>query len=58
MDTLLTVEQVAQTLQVHWQTVLTYIKSGKLKALKLGRGYRIDPKDLETFIESNKTKNQ
>ena len=58
MDTLLTVEQVAQILQVHWQTVLTYIKSGKLKALKLGRGYRIDPKDLEAFIENNKTKEQ
>lgn len=56
MNTLLTVEQVANTLQVHWQTVLTYIKSGKLKAVRLGRGYRIDPKDLEDFINSNKTK--
>jgi len=58
MDKFFTVEQVAKKLQIHWQTVLTYIKSGKLKALKLGRGYRIDPKDLENFIESNKTKKQ
>lgn len=55
METLLTVNQVASTLQVHWQTVLTYIKSGKLRAVKLGRGYRIDSKDLEKFVESLKT---
>lgn len=54
MDTLLTVEQVAAKLQVHWQTVLNYIKSSKLRAVKLGRGYRIDPKDLETFLEEMK----
>lgn len=58
MEKLLTVEQVALTLQVHWQTVLNYIKSGKLRAVKLGRGYRITPKDLEDFIESIKTKKQ
>ncbi len=56
METYLTVEQVASQLQLHWQTVLTYIKSGRLRAVRLGRGYRVDPKDLETFIESIKTK--
>ena len=56
METLYTVEQVASRLQVHWQTVLTYIKSGRLRAVKLGRGYRVDPNDLEEFIESIKTK--
>jgi len=58
MDTFLTVEQVASKLQIHWQTVLTYIKSGKLRAVKLGRGYRLDPQDLEKFVESIKTKKQ
>lgn len=51
-----TVEQVSKRLQIHWQSVLNYIKSGKLRALKLGRGYRIDPKDLAEFIEKMKTK--
>lgn len=55
MDNLLTVEEVAKKLQVHWQTILSYIKSGKLRAVKLGRGYRIDPQDLTSFIEANKT---
>jgi len=52
----LTVEQVADKLQVHWQTVLNYIKGGKLKALRLGKGYRISQKDLEKFIQTNQTK--
>lgn len=52
----MTVEQVATKLQIHWQSVLNYIKSGKMRALKLGRGYRIDPKDLDEFIEKRKTK--
>jgi len=52
----LTVEQVAEMLQVHWQTILNYIKSGKLKAIRLGKGYRIEKKQLEIFIKSNQTK--
>jgi excisionase family DNA binding protein len=56
MDKFLTVEEVTQILQVHWQTVLSYIKSGKLRAVQLGRGYRIDPQDLKEFIEKMKTK--
>jgi excisionase family DNA binding protein len=51
----LTVEQVAQTLQVHWQTVLNYIKSGKLKAVRLGKGYRIPQESLNKFIKENQT---
>ena len=51
----LTVEQVAQALQVHWQTVLNYIKSGKLRALKLGKGYRISKEELEKFVRQNQT---
>ena len=50
-----TVEQVAELLQVHWQTVLNYIKSGKLKALRLGKGYRIPKSELDDFIRNNQT---
>ena len=51
----LTVEQVAQALQIHWQTVLNYIKSDKLEALKLGKGYRISREALDKFIKNNQT---
>lgn len=56
METFYRVEQVAKKLQIHWQTVLRLIKSGKLIAMKLGRGYRIDPKDLDDFINRSKQK--
>jgi excisionase family DNA binding protein len=51
----LTVAQVAKTLQVHWQTVLNYIKNGKLKAVKLGKGYRIKKEELDNFIKKQST---
>ena len=55
-NNLLTPEQVAQILQVHVLTVYTYIRRGKLDAIRLGRNYRINPKDLARFIESNRIK--
>jgi len=49
----LTVDQVAKLLLVHWQTILNYIKGGKLKAVKLGKGYRIQKQELNKFIKNN-----
>jgi len=46
----LTVEQVAAILQVHWQTILRYIRRGDLKAFKIGKAYRIGSDDLDRFI--------
>lgn len=51
-----TVQEVADLLQIHWQSVLNYIKSGKLKALKLGKGYRISQEALDEFISDHTTK--
>ncbi|OGH39045.1 MAG: hypothetical protein A2905_00400 [Candidatus Levybacteria bacterium RIFCSPLOWO2_01_FULL_36_10] len=48
-----TVEQVAELLQVHWQTILNYIKRGELEALKLGKGYRISKISLNIFISKH-----
>ena len=56
--TLLTPEQVARILQVHVLTVYSYIRQGRLDAIRLGRSYRIMPKDLTRFIETNRIKNQ
>jgi len=50
-DKLLTTEQVAELLQVHPFTVLKYIKSGKIKAIKLGRVWRMRESDVERFLE-------
>lgn len=50
-ESILTVEQVAQILQVHPFTVLKFIKKGKLKAAKLGRVYRIRRTDVDKFLD-------
>ena len=55
---LLTPEQVAGVLQVHVLTIYSYIRRGKLDAIRLGRNYRIMPKDLKRFIESNRIINK
>ena len=51
-----TTEQVANILQVHPFTILKYIREGKLKGIKLGRVYRIQESDIETFLEECTTK--
>lgn len=56
-NNLLTPEQVAGILQVHILTIYSYIREGKLDAIRLGRSYRITPQDLKQFIEANRIKN-
>ncbi len=56
-NNLLTPEQVAEFLQIHVLTVYSYIRQGKLDTICLGRRYRIIPKDLTRFIESNRIRN-
>lgn len=46
----LTPKDVAKRLQVHEETVLRWIRTGKLHAIKLDRGYRIDPDDFQKFL--------
>ncbi|MBI4185987.1 MAG: helix-turn-helix domain-containing protein [Chloroflexi bacterium] len=55
-NSLLTPEQVSGILRVHILTVYSYIRRGKLDAIRLGRSYRIVPRDLEAFIESSRIK--
>jgi excisionase family DNA binding protein len=56
MDKFYTVQEIAEMLKVHWQTILNYIKTKKLKAVKIGKEYRIREADLSEFLETNKTK--
>ncbi len=54
---LLTPLQVAKLLNLSEYTIYRYIKAGKLKAIKLTeRNFRIEEKDLHTFIKKHKTK--
>lgn len=51
-----TVQDVADLLKLHWQSVLSYIKNGELEAVKLGKGYRISQNALDSFIAKRTTK--
>lgn len=50
----LSLEDVAERLQVSDRTVRRWVKDGKLAAYKPGREWRIRPSDLENFLESRK----
>ena len=52
MDKLFTLKETAKILRVSERTIMRYLKSGKLKASKLGQ-WRIRQKDLEKFLEEN-----
>jgi excisionase family DNA binding protein len=43
---LLSIEQVAQRLGVHARTVRRYVHEGRLKAVRIGKQYRIAAEDL------------
>lgn len=53
----LTVEEIANRLRVHEDTVLRWIRAGRLKAYKIGRDYRIEKADYEEFLRQRYTGN-
>lgn len=55
-DDLLTLSEAAQKLKLSEKTVRKFISEGKLEASKLGRIWRISPKDIDTFLSNSKTK--
>ena len=46
---LYSVEQIADLLGLHVRTVRHYVRDGKLKAIRIGKQYRIARQDLEAF---------
>lgn len=51
---ILTVEQVADYLQLNKLTVYKYVRDGRLPASKIGKSYRIRRADVEAFLESQR----
>ena len=50
MEKLLTTQEVADYLGLTQRTIYTYIQSGSLRAIKIGREWRIKESELEAFI--------
>ena len=44
---------IAKLLKLNIVTIYEYIREGRLRAVKFGRKYRIEEKDLDTFIKKN-----
>ena len=50
---LLTVHDAASMLQVQEATVRSWIRDKRIRAIKLGKEWRIAPQDLEAFLNEN-----
>lgn len=48
-DGLYSVDQVAERLGLHVRTIRNYVRDGRLKAVRIGKQYRIRHEDLEAF---------
>lgn len=55
-DKMLRVGEIADRLDVSDRTVFRWIQQGDLQVHRFGRNLRISPTDLESFLESAKTK--
>ena len=56
MNKLYKVKEVSGLLQLRYNKILELIKFGDLKAVKIGKSFRVTQYDLHTFIENNRYK--
>src|SRR5437764_15038642 len=47
-----TPQEVADVLRVKVTTVYEYVRTGKLRAARIGKSYRVAVSDLEAFVDS------
>jgi excisionase family DNA binding protein len=52
----MTVREVADLAQVSEATVRHWIRDGELRAIDVGREFRIIPRDLEVFLDRHATR--
>jgi len=56
VEKLLTPKEVAFLLQVKPVTIMTYLRRGELKGVKVGRLWRVRGSDLEAFLQEGQAK--
>ena len=55
IDQYQTVQELAERLEVSEATVRQWIKSGELRAIDIGKGWRIANTDLANFLKARET---
>ena len=55
-NTFYTAKELAELLKMNVMTIYRNIKSGKLKAYKIGKEFRIERADFEKFLHRARTK--
>jgi excisionase family DNA binding protein len=51
----LTLQQIADELQLHIETVRDWVRTKRLTAYRVGRDYRVKRVDLDKFLEERRT---
>ena len=52
----MTTHEIGELLKVSEATVRTWIHEGELRAIRLGREFRVSAKDLEAFVNAHATR--
>jgi excisionase family DNA binding protein len=55
-ESFLTTEEVLEYLQVNLRTVYRLIKAGKIPAVRVGRQWRFRKRDIDTWLENQRTR--
>ncbi len=50
-----TAKELSEKLRVNIMTIYRYIGAGKLKSYKIGKEFRIDKKEFDSFLNKAKT---
>lgn len=50
-----TLDEVADILKVSRRTLYTYVKEGKLSAVKMGKYWRVSQENLQAFVSTGTT---
>ncbi len=54
MDKLMTIEEVAEYLNLEYKSAYKLVRSGEIPAARIGRVYRVSSDDLAAYIEQQK----
>jgi excisionase family DNA binding protein len=52
----LTLQDIADELKLHIETVREWVRTKRLTAYRVGRDYRVKRSDLDRFLEERRTK--